>query len=147
MDKKDFISKIENLILEINKKGFNVKGCSEHKIDCVENKYGKLPDFYKCFMLLMGEDPGDFKKGTDISIEELDDINECVDELMEDNNVKKPDGIFSFLLHQGYSALFFVDRNDDPIVYRYTEGECIEKVADAFSEYITSEISMYDNFQ
>ena len=147
MDKHIFINELKKLIDKIKAKGFDVQGCGKSHVAQIENHYGKLPALYKEYLYLMGADAGDFKKGTDISADGIDDINESTIELMQENNIIRPKNMFAFLLHQGYSALFFIDRCDNPAVYCYTEGECIKKVENSFSEYIFHEIEFYGKYQ
>ena len=120
MDESTFITEIKKLISLIESNGLTVKGCTVEQLLYLEKRYGELPKYYKLFLSLIGEASGDFKKGTDILFKDIDDINECTIELMQENGICIPLGLFSFLLHQGYSALFFIERNDDPYVYCYT---------------------------
>lgn len=147
MERSVFINELNKLISMIDSKRLAVKGCTVDQIQKLENKYGNLPLFYKLFLSLLGERAGDFKQGTDILFKDIDDINECTNELMQDNNIDVPCGMFSFLLHQGYSALFFIERYDDPYVYCYTEGREIEKSKFVFSEYVLAEIESYKKYQ
>ncbi|CDG99383.1 conserved hypothetical protein [Xenorhabdus bovienii str. puntauvense] len=148
MEEIFFVNKIKKLIDILDSKELVVKGCDEYQILNLEDKYGKLPRYYKIYLSLIGIDSGDFKKGTDILFKNIDDINEWTIELMQENHIKLPDKMFSFSLHQGYSALFFVDRNDDdPYVYCYTEGDEIKKMEYVFSEYILAEIDLYKKYQ
>ncbi|HIE4217112.1 SMI1/KNR4 family protein [Proteus mirabilis] len=144
MTKEDFYNLLILLNKKIKKNGGVVLGCTSEQINLLEIKYGSLPLYYKLFLSVMGVELGDFKKGTDISYSEIDDINECTIELMKDNMIKLPKYIFSFLLHQGYSSLFFLDRKDNPDVYCYTEGDVIKKTGLSFSDYILSEVKLYD---
>ena len=147
MNESKFVAEIKDLISLIESKNLTVKGCSVEQILYLERKYGELPKYYKLFLSLLGDMSGDFKKGTDILFKEIDDINECTIELMQENGINVPCEIFSFLLHQGYSALFFIERNDDPYVYCYTEGKEIKKTDYVFSEYILAEIDLYKKYQ
>ncbi|MBD2800050.1 SMI1/KNR4 family protein [Xenorhabdus sp. M] len=143
-----FINKIKKLITLLNAKGLKVVCCHEQQILSLEEKQGKLPRFYKIYLLLIGFYSGDFKSGTDILFEEIDDINFYSIELMKENHIKPPENMFSFLLHQGYSSLFFVDRDDeDPPIYCYTEGSEIKKMEYKFSKYLLAEIDLYKKHQ
>lgn len=144
MNESDFSGKIKEFkeIMMLN--GLNTSGCSDTQIIALEYKYGKLPINYKIFLSLLGNEAGDFKKGTDLLFKDLDDINDCTLELMKEKKINPPSDLFSFLLHQGYSCFFFVTRNDnDPEVYCYTEGDKIKKTGYTFSEYILTEIELY----
>ncbi|SHI96729.1 hypothetical protein VA7868_04643 [Vibrio aerogenes CECT 7868] len=147
MNKDKFINMINDFISVLEIKDGAVKGCSNNQLSDLENKYGLLPEYYKIYLSLLGISSGDFKKGTDVLYDELDDINECTIELMDENGIKVPEGMFAFLLHQGYSSLFFLERNDNPRVYCYTEGEEIKKTDYLFSDYIRAEIELYNKYQ
>lgn len=147
MDKQLFINELNKLIEILKSKNLTIKGCDERQLITLENKYGKLPAYYKLYLSLLGVQSGDFKEGTDILFSEIDDINECTIELMDENNIKVPDNMFAFLLHQGYSSLFFIERNDDPVVYCYTEGGNIKNTNYVFSEYVLAEIELYKKYQ
>ncbi|MFC0400798.1 SMI1/KNR4 family protein [Paraburkholderia rhizosphaerae] len=144
MNALEFQQKLVDLTNGMKAKGLRVSGCDADEISGIEKKYGALPNLYKIFLSLVGSEAGDFKVGTDILAKDLGDINECTLELMEENGVSPPENLFAFLLHQGYSALFFVDRYaDDPDVFCYTEGEAIKKTEYKFSSYIGDEIDIY----
>ncbi len=147
MNKSNFVNIINNFVSVLKVKECIIKGCSSNQISNIESIYGILPEYYKIYMSLLGVSSGDFKKGTDILYDELDDINECTVELMSENGVEVPEGMFAFLLHQGYSSLFFLERDDNPRVYCYTEGEEIKKTEYLFSDYILSEIELYNKYQ
>lgn len=147
MDKQLFINELNKLIEILKSKNLIIKGCDDQQLIMLENKYGKLPAYYKLYLSLLGVQSGDFKEGTDILFSEIDDINECTIELMDENNIKVPNNMFAFLLHQGYSSLFFIERNDDPVVYCYTEGENIKNTNYVFSEYVLAEIELYKKYQ
>lgn len=124
-----------------------VKGCSTEDILYLEENYGELPKSYKLFLSLLGVESGDFKEGTDLLFKDINDINKYTIELMQENNISIPVGMYSFLLHQGYSALFFIEIDDDPSVYCYTEGKEIKKTKYVFSEYVLAEIELYNRYQ
>lgn len=75
---------------------------------------------------------------------EIDDINNETLDLMLQNNISPPGNMFAFLMHQGYTSLFFTDREkDDPKVYCYTECEEIKDTGKTFSLCIEAEINEY----
>ena len=74
-------------------------------------------------------------------------VLELINTFKSVNNIDVPYSMFSFLLHQGYSALFFIEKDDDPYVYCYTEGREIEKTKFVFSEYVLAEIDLYKKYQ
>ncbi|HHI4713538.1 TPA: SMI1/KNR4 family protein [Salmonella enterica subsp. enterica serovar Typhi] len=147
MEQRAFLIEIKKLIASITSKNMTVKGCSTEDILHLEENYGELPKSYKLFLSLLGVESGDFKEGTDLLFKDINDINKYTVELMQENNISIPDGMYSFLLHQGYSALFFIERDDDPSVYCYTEGKEIKKTKYVFSEYVLAEIELYNRYQ
>ncbi|EAC2144619.1 SMI1/KNR4 family protein [Salmonella enterica subsp. enterica] len=147
MEQRAFLIEINKLIASITSKNMTVKGCSTEDILYLEENYGELPKSYKLFLSLLGVESGDFKEGTDLLFKDINDINKYTIELMQENNISIPVGMYSFLLHQGYSALFFIERGDDPSVYCYTEGKEIKKTKYVFSEYVLAEIELYNRYQ
>lgn len=73
-----------------------VKGCSTEDILYLEENYGELPKSYKLFLSLLGVESGDFKEGTDLLFKDINDINKYTVELMQENNISIPDGMYSF---------------------------------------------------
>ncbi|MDC9596253.1 SMI1/KNR4 family protein [Xenorhabdus anantnagensis] len=143
-----FLKELNNLINDIRASGMSVRGCDDQQLVELEKKYGLLPESYKLFLSLMGIEAGDFIIGTSILFSEIDDINEGVIALMETDDIIPPENMFAFLLHQGYSSLFFVDRfQKDPIVYCYTEGESIKETTCTFSNFILGEIESYKEYR
>lgn len=116
MEQRAFLIEIKKLIASITSKNMTVKGCSTEDILYLEENYGELPKSYKLFLSLLGVESGDFKEGTDLLFKDINDINKYTVELMQENNISIPVGMYSFLLHQGYSALFFIER-DDTLLY------------------------------
>ncbi|ECE3935894.1 SMI1/KNR4 family protein, partial [Salmonella enterica] len=112
MEQRAFLIEINKLIASITSKNMTVKGCSTEDILYLEENYGELPKSYKLFLSLLGVESGDFKEGTDLLFKDINDINKYTIELMQENNISIPVGMYSFLLHQGYSALFFIERDD-----------------------------------
>ncbi|EKI9794003.1 SMI1/KNR4 family protein [Salmonella enterica] len=147
MEQRAFLIEINKLIASITSKNMTVKGCSTEDILYLEENYGELPKSYKLFLSLLGVESGDFKEGTDLLFKDINDINKYTIELMQENNISIPVGMYSFLLHQGYSTLFFIERDDDPSVYCYTEGKEIKKTKYVFSEYVLAEIELYNRYQ
>ncbi|WP_205403218.1 SMI1/KNR4 family protein, partial [Salmonella enterica] len=111
------------------------------------DNYGQLPKSYNFFLSFLGLDSVVFKEGIYLLSTGINDIYKYTVELMQENNISIPDGMYSFLLHQGYSALFFIERDDDPSVYCYTEGKEIKKTKYVFSEYVLAEIELYNRYQ
>ncbi|MCO6565702.1 MAG: SMI1/KNR4 family protein [Apibacter sp.] len=144
MNKNEYIHMIDSFISFLEKKGISVLGCNVEQIAQLEKKYGKLPKFYKLYLEKLGCYAGDFKAGTWILYSELDDINEETIELMHQNKIIPPKNMFAFLMHQGYTSLFFTNRDiDDPKVYCYTECEDIDDINKTFSLCLEADINEY----
>lgn len=144
MNENDYIQLLESFSTILVQKGLSVIGCKTNEIELLENRYGKLPRFYKLFLKHFGCKAGDFKVGTWMFYSELEDINHETLKLMFQNNVTPPQAIFSYLMHQGYTSLFFTDRkSDDPKIYCYTECEKIADINKTFSQCLETEINEY----
>lgn len=144
MNKELYIKGLDKIGSVIIEKGMSVIGCTEEQIMLLEARFGALPCFYKVFLKKMGVSAGNFKEGTWFFFNELQDVNEETCNLMTCNNVSPPSNMFAFLMHQGYTSLFFVDMgNIDPAVYCYTEGEDITDINMTFSQFMNAEINNY----
>lgn len=120
-----------------------VAGCTDAQIQDLESTYGTLPSFYRIFLQIMGISAGDFKAGSWFFHAQLDDINEETRALMRENNIQYPIDLFAFLMHQGYTSLFFTRRDADPEVFCYTEGCEITRLQIRFSQFMELEIDNY----
>jgi len=71
---------------------------------------------------------------------QISDINTWSAELIAENNVasKFPERYFVYLMHQGYTFLWFpLDGSDDPPCYCYLEGDADSNpMADNFSQWV-----------
>ncbi|OCG14925.1 hypothetical protein A9G24_06040 [Gilliamella sp. App6-5] len=147
MNKPDFNHQLNELIAMLKSKGFVIKGCNDQQLVQLERQYGQLPEYYKIFLSKLGVNAGDFMLGTAVLFHEIADINQGTLVLMAENNISIPNNLYAFLLHQGYSSLFFMDRHDDPMVYCYTEGDVIKNLNYRFSQCISAEIALYKTYQ
>ena len=146
MEKALYIEEMDKFIDTITEKGMSVVGCSEEQIINLENDYGILPQFYKIFLKRMGISAGSFIKGSLFFYNSIHDVNEGTRALMKENNISPPPKMFAFLMHQGYTSLFFINSTDsapDPAVFCYTEGEEISDINMTFGQLIKAEINNY----
>ena len=119
-------------------------GCTDGEIAALEETLGlALPSAYRQFLGGAGKFAGSFMEGSDFLLNDLIDINEAAVELADDEGLgNEVRGHPVFLMHQGYQFLFFADGDsNDPPVMRFLEGEGIDQVASAFSEWLTRTIS------
>lgn len=144
MNAHEFKQMLDNFKEELLNREWKPLGCGSNDLLSLKKQYGEFPKYYELFLLSLGVNGGDFKEGTAIFYEDLkDDLTTETINLMLDNNVIPPKNMFTFLLHQGYSALFFTDRvTPDPVIYCYTEGKSIIQVG-TFSGYLKEEIDDY----
>ena len=111
------------------------------EIDALEQTLGfKLPIAYRAYLRVCGTHPPAPLIGSDCTMGLIPSINEWGDELVAENNVssKFPDKFFVYLMHQGYTFLWFpLDGSDDPPCYCYLEGDDDSKPAsDKFSLWV-----------
>jgi hypothetical protein len=143
MNQEEFTNEIDKFLNKLIKKGMIVTGCTEEQISMLEQNLGTLPSFYKVFLTRMGGGAGDFKTGTSLFYDELQEINEETRLLMMNNNISPP-SMLVFLMHQGYTSLLFLDViSSNPTIYCYTEGESIVDINMTFSQFIQAEINNY----
>jgi len=137
-----YIEEMDKFISTITNEGMSVIGCSDEQIKNLENDFGVLPQFYIIFLKRMGISAGSFKIESWFFYKDVYDINEETRALMEENNVSPPDNMFAFLMHQGYTSLFFIKSADpDPAVYSYTEGAETADINLTFSQFMKAEIN------
>lgn len=143
MNEKLYAEKISAFISRLIRKA-PVTGCTDEQITNLEHQYGVLPAVYKEFLTLMGNKAGDFKAGSWFLYQHLDDVNDETYSLMQENGISPPADMFAFLMHQGYTSLFFI-RNEasDPEVFCYTEGEDIISTNMTFSQFLAVEMDNY----
>ncbi len=100
---------------------------SEDDIDRAESAFGiTFPPAYRAFLLVCGMQPPKSLVGSDCTLEDLATINSEASSLFTENNITGSlvQNIFVFLMHQGYSLLYFpLNGNVDPPVYCYNEGD------------------------
>jgi hypothetical protein len=112
------------------------------EIDDLAESFGvRFPAAYRAYLRVCGTAPPKELIGSDCTIRHLTSINEFAPELISENNAAEqfPEPIFVFLMHQGYTFLYFlVDDSDDPAVFCYLEGDPEPKrVSDRFSDWAT----------
>jgi hypothetical protein len=139
---------IKQLTQYLDKKGCNLRGCSEREVAKIELFFKvKLPATYADFLLAMGKDAGDFMKGSSVFYDEVFDLRQWSSELLDENDFRPlPANTFVFWMHQGYQfAFFFIDDVDDPPVYYFSEGKTnddFEKTGNAFTDFLEKQLIM-----
>ena len=111
------------------------------EIDALEQSLGiQLPTAYRAYLRVCGTHPPHSLVGSDCVMHQIADINTWGAELIAENNVapKFPERYFVYLMHQGYTFLWFpLDGSDDPPCYCYLEGDADSKpMADKFSQWV-----------
>jgi len=103
-----------------------IKGASLHQIEELERTAGKkLPKEYCEFLLAVGNGAGNFLRGTDIFLPNLDGIKEEAEKLLRENaeEVELTPETFVFSMHQSYEFTYFdFLEGDNPPIYQYVEG-------------------------
>lgn len=111
------------------------------EIDEVERRFDvSLPAAYRAYLRVCGTHPPQALIGSDCTIGELHDINQWAEELIQESRARAafPEAFFVFLMHQGYSFLYFpLNGQEDPSVYSYQEGRSEPtRAADQFSHWV-----------
>jgi hypothetical protein len=123
-----------------------IKGCSDSEISMLEARYHlSLPNLYKEFLREMGHYAGLFYQGTDLFYESLFDLRASAEELLceDESRFQLPDDAFVFFMHHGYQFMYFrtVNRDDDPPVFNYLEGDGAPSQAyDNFSAFLCESV-------
>jgi SMI1-KNR4 cell-wall len=113
-----------------------------HEVEALERQLGVVfPEAYKAFLLILGRDGGPDFVGSDCTIGEVPTLREGAERLLraQGSPFRLPEQAVVFLMHQGYSFLFFVADGtvEDPPVFAYLEGDPgpIQK-AESFSAWL-----------
>lgn len=110
-------------------------------IDGVEQQFGiRLPVAYRAYLRVCGTHPPRSLVGSGCAIHQLSDINSWAKELIVENKLGSQftDAYFVFLIHQGYTFLYFyLSEEDDPPVFCYLEGQSkAEQVSERFTHWV-----------
>lgn len=111
------------------------------QIDSLEQTLGfSLPIAYRAYLRVCGTTPPKSLIGSDCVISHVESNNEAALELFAESNVSHlaPTQFATFLMHQGYTFLYFpIDGSDDPPCFCYLEGDAETKpIADRFSHWV-----------
>jgi len=111
------------------------------QIDALEQTLGiSLPIAYRAYLRVCGTNPPDSLIGSDCVIGQIESNNEVALELFAESNVSQlaPTRFVTYLMHQGYSFLYFpIDGSDDPPCFCYLDGDLEPRlVADRFPHWV-----------
>jgi hypothetical protein len=115
-------------------------GCTEQEITEIESVFQlTLPETYKDYLRQMGRDSGDFLFECLLTYPELVEyVRKKADTLLEaSTSYQLPKSAFVFIECYGSQFFFFdtADRNDNPPVFRYYEGDQTPvKIAETFTQ-------------
>lgn len=114
--------------------------CSDEEIRKLEaHAKVRLPNAYRTFLSMFGHDAHRLWIGSDARYEQLGGFREVADEIAKEDGVELKPADFVFLMHQGYTFVYFTADgiNDDPPVFQHIEGEGVhKKVSESFSEFV-----------
>jgi hypothetical protein len=125
-------SRIEQLAVEIVSRGLaappDLHGCEPDEIEALQRKFAiTLPETYCDWLRIMGRGAGQYLKGSDAFYPTLLELRDFAEELLVEDGkpFSLPQDAFVFLMHQGYTFLYFltVPHNPDPPVVHYAEGK------------------------
>ena len=138
---KDFLDYLEKHALE------QPIGCSISELTELESTLGnELPEAYKEFLILMGNDYDGVMVGTNCFLSDVISNNDYLPGLLEENNLSEyilPEKYVAFFCHQGYMMAWFSMpcENDDPICTYFFEGTTkTPKEFGTFSEFMNKDI-------
>jgi hypothetical protein len=124
----------------------SIEGCLAAEVDRIEAIHGgSLPAIYRQFLLPMGRSAGKFLAGSDYLYGKLSGLRSSAEGLLRECNASfmldRSD--FVFLVHQGYTFLFFDSRRPDDLpIFLFEEGDAKSKqVFDHFSEWLLTRVS------
>lgn len=111
------------------------------EIDFLEQSLGvQLPVAYRAYLRVCGTHPPKSLVGSDCVIGHVQDNHEAALEILSEDDAAStvPDNFVVFLMHQGYTFLYFpLDGSDAPAVFSYLEGDGKPKqVADHLTHWV-----------
>ena len=122
----------------------NPRSCTEVEVESLENSLKiKLPSAYKEFLMWGGHYAGRVFRGSDYQFELQQELQYWAKELLSENGLEGilPPISYVFLIHQGYTFLYFSSLiENDPNVYQYEEGEIFGKFIGKFSDLLIKEV-------
>jgi hypothetical protein len=124
-----------------------MRGCSLEEIEQLRQKYFKehpVPEVYRQFLLLVGHlSGGDFLSDWSYRYNSLDSIQQEAKSSMQINEIDVPDDAFFFIAMEGTNYWYFraSEKEDDPSVYQYIQGEEPALVTDELSDFLESLVS------
>ncbi|PZR09699.1 MAG: hypothetical protein DI539_21710, partial [Flavobacterium psychrophilum] len=136
---------IQEIVKYLKQKGERMSPLYESDVDSIEKECNvKLPGAYKEFLLYMGRGAGRYMIGSDVFYDKMLHLQFWAEELAKENNLQPlPPGSFTFWMHQGYRAAYFMTGDgEDPAVYFYSE----EKGIDGF-KIITNSLTDFFLYQ
>ncbi|HEX4606813.1 MAG TPA: SMI1/KNR4 family protein [Urbifossiella sp.] len=100
-----------------------------------------FPVAYKAFLLILGRDGGSDFIGSDCTISALPRLRSGAENLLQrcGSEYTLPERAMVFLMHQGYSFVYFVadGASADPPVFAYVEGDTVPvEVAGSFTGWL-----------
>lgn len=112
------------------------------EVEGLEQQFNvKLPAAYTAFLLILGRDGGPDFIGSDCTIRHLPGLRVAAEELIKKSGsqFQLPRKPVVFLMHQGYSFVYFVadETSEDPPVFFYQEGDAAPmKKAERFTDWL-----------
>jgi hypothetical protein len=127
--------------------GEPIRGCTPDEIEALKNYQGVdyIPEIYYQFLLELGRGAGKLFRGSDYSYKYLPHLREDAKILFSEHKppLLLPDDAFVFFGHQGYIYYYFHtgNREDDPAVYSYQEGDSqVIRISDSLSQFYNKAI-------
>jgi hypothetical protein len=115
-----------------------IQGFSEEEIVLLEKKHGvNLPESYKDFLISFGKTDDAVFYSIYFTYPSLDRSRHHAYELAAANGLTLPPGAFIFLMEDSLFLFFNTEEGKDPPVYKYIEGQTIQKYADSFSQWLS----------
>ncbi len=146
MTPQEFLNSLIELKI-INKN--NVVGCTEQEVKDLEEYIGsKLPRVFKDYLLVMGQNAGDYSRGTTFLYKDLFTITELAKKIMLlEQNVELPKDAFVIFSHQGCIFGYFrlSDGNNPPVYTCSVSGNKPLRYSESFTEYLDKSLSEEKN--
>jgi hypothetical protein len=145
----DWCASVDASVRRILERSYSPPGaCPDADLERFQQAHEvRLPLAYLRFLRGVGCDSGDFLRGSDLHVHQLDELQDGARALLDDDDGPSlPHEAFVFCGHQGYQFLFFSLNGDpDPEVLYYLGGErTFRVVAASFSDWLA--LTVRDEF-
>lgn len=120
----------------------DIHGLSEQQISQIQDLHKvSLPGAYKHFLRTMGNSSDSVFYSVSFVFPALEERRSWAYKLASQASLQLPSTAFVFLIDDALFFFFDTKEGDDPPVYRFIEGQQVNKIANSFSQWLNDYVS------